>query len=279
MMILRWLLLACCVSTCVASAQVAVSLRAAPTAAVGEEVPLEIVFTNMGDDALYVPFSGADYGVESLLVCAEKDGLWYRSGQTHFDRDVAAFRFDYVPLRHGQTFSSPILGINYPGASSLPVLRLPEPGKYSVSVRYTSAGSSVVGVLWPVWRGTVTSTPLELVLTERTRATVNEKRRALAECAHDASTCDDSLIGYFAIVRDDDAASLLIQLLDRTDVPDPGLLAAVVNQPGEAPRSATARFVKRFPRYQIEVDELTASSTSAAAACAKHTAAGTGAAN
>jgi len=66
---------------------------------VGEALPLTVVFTNAGADPLYVEFGGANYGPDSLVVCAFDGNQWFHSGRAHFDRDVAAHRFDFIPLR------------------------------------------------------------------------------------------------------------------------------------------------------------------------------------
>jgi hypothetical protein len=193
-----------------------------------------------------------DYGVESLVVCATKDGRWVGTGQIHFDRDVEAGRFDFVPLRPEHTLKAPILSINDPVSASLPILRLTEPGRYDIFVRYTSNGPTSLGVLWPIWRGTVTSPIQRFTLSAPSPRTLFDRRAALRECGTDATGCDPADIGYFRVVPDAIAATLLIAMLDASEIPDPALAEAVGNQAGDGPKAALLRFAQRFPS-QVEL--------------------------
>lgn len=219
------------------------------TSRVGEAVPLRLSFTNRGDDALYIDFSGADYGIESLTICAQGNEQLFRTGQVHLDRDVASHRFDFVPLRHGQRFESPVFAINDPMAGALPVLRLPDPGVYEIFVRYESRGSAIEGVLWPIWRGVATSFRIPLKVTAPSREVLTTNRLALSACAVDANDCEPGVIGYFAIVRDKEAAGLLIGMLNQLSVPDPLLAGAVANQGDDRSADALRQFAIRFPIY------------------------------
>jgi hypothetical protein len=231
-------------------------LRIPERANLGEALPAALTFSNQGGEPLYLQFSGADYGGESLVICAQREGVWFRTGQIHFDRDVAARRFDFIALRPQQIFESPILGVNDPAADSLPILRLTEPGAYEVFARYTSRGSTEEGVLWPIWRGVAVSPVQRITLEPPSPSSLDEQRRALATCAGDVHDCEASLIGYFRVVRDDRAANILIEMLDHTDVPIPSLVEAVANQIGAKTRKALDRFVKRFPSHSQLVNNL-----------------------
>jgi len=229
--------------------QLTLELRLPPSAALGEAIPLRLVFSNLSDEAVYLQFSGVDYGPESLVVCARKADPWHMTGPIHFDRDEVASRFDFVPLRSKHAFEAPILGINDPVAAALPILRLTQPGKYELFVRYRSAGPTSLGFLWPIWRGAVTSSLQELTLVAPSQEAVARRRAALRTCASDEDACDSSSISYFRIVPDAIAAEILVLMLDAVSFPDTVLMDAVANQPGDGPRAALLRFAARFPSH------------------------------
>lgn len=238
-----------------ASPEIGVDLRIPATAVIGEPVPLRIAFTGL-NDATYLHFSGADYGPESLVLCAQRrdDRRWYASGVVHFDRDISALRFDFVPLRSDQTFESPVLPINDPDAASLPILRLRDAGSYDVFVVYRSTGSTTAGVLWPVWRGVVASPRRTLTLSAALPNVIKQRGSELESCAADASMCEEGVIGFFQIVRDAAAAKVLARMLSESDVPLPSLVQAVHNQPLALVGPALEEFKRRFPQYKLPGD-------------------------
>lgn len=236
-------------------AQLTLELRSPLTGVLGEAIPLHLLFTNRGDEATYLHFSGVDYGPESLVVCAAKDGQWHATGSIHFDRNEDASRFDFVSLRPKHAFEAPILGINDPVADALPILLLTRPGKYKLFVKYRSAGPTSLGLLWPIWRGTVTSPVQELTLVVPSHDAVASRRSALQVCAADADACDSSSVNYFRTVPDALAAKTLVLMLDAVTFPDPVLMAAVENQQGDGPRAALLRFAARFPGHAALLDQ------------------------
>ena len=241
---------------------ISLQLRAPATARLGEAVPLSVVFSHEADEALYVDFSGSDYGTESLVICAYgADKLWKRVGQIHLDRDVAARRFDFIPLRPGQRFESPILSINDPAAGALPILRLANPGTYELFARFESRGPSDAGVIWPIWRGAVQSEPQRLTLLPASEDVVRNYRERLSTCLSDTVDCDSNAIGYFTTVRDVQAADVLARILDAAVAPDIALAYAVANQLGTRARESLRRFGERFPSYTEFVANLLAPQT------------------
>lgn len=246
---------------------VTVDIRVPETSRVGETLSTSLVFTNVGAEPLYVEFSGANFGPDSLVVCAFDGKQWFRSGRAHFDRDVAAHRFDFVPLRFGQRFESPILSVNGADSGALPNLRLPDAGRYELFARFTSNGSGNEGGIWPIWRGTITSARHTVTLTPPLDATIRTNRALLTRCVEHPTECAPEVIGYFSVVRDREAAALLITMLDNTAIPDPFLAGAVANQADDRSEQALRRFGVRFPPYNKLVSELLAERAEAATEC------------
>jgi len=249
-----------------AEERVSVELAMPQVASLDDHVPMSLVFTNSGDEAFFFHFSGVDYGQRALVVCAQKDSVWYATGKVHFDRDVSATRFDFIPLRPDQKFETPVLGINDLNAVMMPALRLPEPGEYEVFASYTSEGPGAVGILWPVWRGRLKSEPKKLRLTAAADEVVGARLAALRQCVSEG--CDTNEIAYFTIGRVSAAVPLLADLLDRAVAPDPVLIEALVNQSHDAADTALMRFVRRFPREAALVRELRERHEEAAKLCA-----------
>lgn len=235
---------------------ITLELRMPNQATLGEAVPVRLNFGNPIGSPVYLEFSGTDYGKESLVLCAQHEGAWFRTGQIHFDREHDAQRFDFIPLRHNQVFETPILAVNDPAVSTLPILRLSQPGTYEVFATYESRGPDQEGLVWPIWRGIVKSKTQVLTLTPPSSDRVMEKRNALKACASGSTECEASLIGYYQIVRDEEAAAILVEMLDASQVPVPDLAEAVANQTGDQPRKALQRFANRFSSWATFVKDL-----------------------
>lgn len=235
-------------------------LRAELTASaerrIGEPIGLSLTFTSVNEESVYLDFSGADYSPESLIVCAQRNDKWISTGNIHFDRDVSARRFDYIPLRRGQSFATQLMSINDPMASSLPILRLSEPGTYRIFARFTSKGFVNDGLIWPIWRGVITTPVQEISLTPPLPRVVAEHRRAVEKCASDAGVCEADAVGYFQIVRDAEAANVLAKMLDSSPIPDPELALAVAHQGGVRSDEAVRNFERRFPEYTKSVERV-----------------------
>lgn len=246
---------------------IAVDIRVPETGRVGETLSTSLIFTNVGAEPLYLEFGGADFGPDSLVLCAFDGNQWFRSGRAHFDRDVAAHRFDFIPLRLGQRFESPILSVNGADGGALPNLRLPHAGRYELFARFTSNGSGNEGGIWPIWRGTTISPRHTVTLSPPLDATVRTNRALLTQCVEQPTECAPEVIGFFSIVRDREAAALLITMLDSTAIPDPSLAGAVANQADDRSAQALRRFGARFPPYIELVSALLAERTEAATEC------------
>jgi len=94
-----------------------------------------------------------------------------------------------------------------------------------------------------------------------------DHRAQLRQCAGEPAECAPEIIGYFSVVRDREAAALLVALLDITAIPDPFLAGAVANQADHRSEEALRRFGVRFPSYNKLVADLLSARVEAAAAC------------
>jgi hypothetical protein len=114
-----------------------------------------------------------------------------------------------------------------------------------MSATFTSAGDDVVGVLFPVWRGTVRSDAVDVTLLQPSEPTLAGRRARLEACQRGGCT-DSAPIEYFRHVRDLKAAEILLTLLPIYPE-SPAIFPAIVNQGRPADADALEAFAKGRP--------------------------------
>ncbi len=129
----------------------------------GDSFGLDVNLSNASKESFYVEFSGATYGPKAIDVTATTRDCQYNVQPIHFTRRIEDLRFDYKPLHPGETFSSSIAFGGYE-SGNIPDLNIRRPGNYQVTVTYCSEGDSVEGVVWPIWRGCASSSPVQVTV-------------------------------------------------------------------------------------------------------------------
>jgi len=152
-------------------------------------------------------------GTSSLRIIAENSGCQYEAGPIHYETRVEDLKFFFVPLMQGDTLTQRLPTVADATSIGGVDLLLPGPGMYTFHVEFSSHGDSYEAFIGPVWRGTVKSNKIEVNLRPPTTSEVNMWRRKLQECVSAGSCMAAPAVRYFAHVRDDQAAELLIGAL------------------------------------------------------------------
>jgi hypothetical protein len=221
----------------------------------GEPIPVQLTFSNDGGEPVFVEYTGVDYGEAGVTICAVSGDERFTHGPGHIDRDASVMRFDYVPLRSGQRFTATALSMNDVEAAVLPSLVLSRAGTYAIRVTFTSEGPTSEGTIWPIWRGRISSDDQQLVVLPSRAERVSERRRQLAKCVADGY-CDPDIVGYFRIVKDGEAADLLLQLFELSTPVPPFVLEAIFQQGRKRDLSVLDEYATRSAAAKAEVDHI-----------------------
>jgi hypothetical protein len=122
----------------------------------GSPVRIRVALENSGETAYYVQI-GPDVGKEALAVTASQGACKYELESQHFDVSPDDARFNLVALRSGAKLEMRVRPMNDPASWGQAAIPIPGPGVFRVAASFTSKGRSVVGDLFPVWRGVVHS--------------------------------------------------------------------------------------------------------------------------
>jgi len=216
----------------------------------------DITFVNVGSAPFYVERSDS-IGPQDIEFIARDAECEYTASSFRPTIPASYQRFLLIPFRPGERSSQMLNQINdlEPGGSDL---LLPREGKYSLTAVFHSQGETVVDGLGPVWRGTVTSDPVTLIVVAPSPGKVDRMREQLEQGVTTGAADPDS-IAYFRHVRDETAADLLIRLVAAGSV-DPWLAEAIAHQrrprDAEALETLSRRLSRDDPRFAESVLDL-----------------------
>lgn len=193
----------------------------------GQPILLRLTFENVGNEPFYVERT-KDFGPQHLSIRAQRGGCVQQTAAMHYDAEIESLRFSFMPLLPGDRLEEslpPLSGPFGPGP-----LDLTEPGEYSVRASFVSQGSPHAGLIWPVWRGSVTSADVRLVVSAPQPPTVAEWRDRLRSCYAQVPCEDWESVAYFRLVRDSQAREVLEHLFDRDYEANPMIAEALAHQ-------------------------------------------------
>lgn len=200
------------------------------TYALGTPLLLELSVTNEGDEATYIELPRG-LGPEALNIVAENKRCSYPVDPVHFDQPVEELRFAFVPLQPGSSYRLELARLNAPGQGIY--LELPGPGTYVFSASLRSDGAPIEGVIWPIWRGTAESPPLQVEVVNPPPETTEDWSKRLSRCVAEAICEDLAAIEYFRFVKAARIGDLLQELLTRDPLMYSAAGAALVHQQRE----------------------------------------------
>jgi len=130
-------------------------------------------------------------------------------------REAEDDRFYFVPLDNVSRYERYLpIRINAP-SSPFGGAWVASPGTYQVQVSFQSQGACKLGHFWPIWRGEAASNIVSIKFIPPSQELVQHWRQKLRECV-ESGQCDGSgVAGFFRVARDDEAASLLLDLLKK----------------------------------------------------------------
>lgn len=157
--------------------------------------------------------------------------------------------FLLIPLSGYDRFTQQLTPINDIEAAGANDLLFPHEGKYSIRATFHSEGDAEVGGRGPVWRGTVTSDPVSLIVRPPNLATMYRMRERLEEGLESGiiDAIDPVAIAYFRYVRDAVSADSLVRLVEAGSV-DPLLGEAIAHQGRPEDAQALERWSRNLSR-------------------------------
>jgi hypothetical protein len=210
-----------------------------------EPIDLELTYINIGNDPIEVARTYT-IGRDAIDIVARSGDCEYEASGLIADIKSTVRPFLLTPLLAYERFTQTLIRLNDIASLGGSDLILPHEGKYSVQATFTSQGNQGPAPIQRVWRGSVTSDPISLIVLPPRPGNV-ERMRALLEEGVRTGTADPVSVTYFRYVRDEGAAGVLVKLIER-GVFDPWLAHAVAHQgrPQDAP--ALEKFSERISR-------------------------------
>jgi hypothetical protein len=222
----------------------------------GTPIRLRILYSNSGKNPLFVR-RRTDIGKGEIEITATDDACSAAVPMRHVDYVEGTDRFFYVPLWPGRALEESVF-LNDPDAADFLELPLIRPGRYSLRVRYAPDSPLEVGVLWPVWSGEAQSNAASLEISPARPAAIAQWRARLRSCLDERCEPGFAAGRYFRLVRDNEAADILLRLLDR--YPGDYSLVEALSAQGRAQDARTIRQLERRPEYgplmHTRLDEL-----------------------
>ena len=192
----------------------------------GVGLRLNVAFRNDGTQAFYL-YRPPQLGGAGLEVLARRKGCEATVAQYHENYTDDAMRYFFVPLWPRRGLVETIV-LNDPEATEYREIPLVRPGLYHYSIRLQSKGGAARR-FEPLWRGEVRTNEVTVEITAPRSEAILAWRDRLRVCL--AKRCESGApeIRYFRLVRDEQAADMLVELLRRHPAQD-DLIDAVTRQ-------------------------------------------------
>jgi len=190
----------------------------------GQPIELSLEFANRAHTPFYLKRT-YDFGPKAIDLVASRGPCEYRIRPSHGDMLTSERRLMYTRMLERDRLIQDLPEINYPKFADLV---LPDPGTYTLYATFRSEGPETVGSQRPVWRGFVRSPEIRIVITAPAPDNVERMRAALRMSLQTGDT-DLGPLTYFQLVKDSEAAKLLVASL-ATSAINPFLLDAIAHQ-------------------------------------------------
>jgi len=225
-------------------------IPAEPEFELGEPIPFRIRFRNTSDQGFSVnaiPAIGP-HGIEILVSMG--DEVWV-SGSQILDRPREVLSFRNVPLAPGYSLETPVFKMGPSIYAAEVLVPISNSGIYQLQVRYTASETDQPPAVCPLWVGSTTSDPLEILVRPPSADVLHSHIAVLRDVEENRETDKPGVLAalaYFSVVIDPAAAVKLRKILEQSEFSEPilpVLVTAISNQGTQEDFKALGSFLSR----------------------------------